>query len=174
LTTDRLLLVPATVEHLEAELYTPGRLSELLSAVVPAGWPPGLYDRDAMAFFHAGLTEAGAAAAGWYAWYAIRRATADCPAMLVASGGYFGPPASDGSVEIGYSVVPACCGRGYATELVGALTNRALGVEGVRRVVAEADGQNAASIKVLKRCGFVLVGAGREMGHARFARELKK
>jgi RimJ/RimL family protein N-acetyltransferase len=172
-TTARLRLVPATVEHLEVELHAPGRLSDLLGAIVPAGWPPGLYDRDAITFFHSRLTEAGPAAVGWYAWYAIRRATAGCPAVLVASGGYVGPPGSDGLVEIGYSVVPDYCGLGYATELVGALTKRALKLVGVRRVVAEADERNAASLKVLERCGFVRVGAGRETGHARFACEIE-
>ncbi len=167
--TARLLLVPTTVEHLEAELHAPGRLPELLGVVVPAGWPPGLYDRDAMAFFHARMLEAGSAAAGWYGWYAIRRATTDGPAILVASGGYLGPPTLDGTVEIGYSVVPEYRNHGYATELVSALTNRALAllVAGVRRVVAEVDDQNSASRKVLMRCGFDPVGSGREPGHTR-------
>jgi RimJ/RimL family protein N-acetyltransferase len=170
--TARLRLLAATVEHLEEELQTPGRLSELLGAVVPAGWPPGLYDRDAMAYFHVRLTEGGPTGVGWYSWYAIRRATADAPAVLVASGGYFGPPGLDGSVEIGYSVVPDYCGQGYATELVGALTNRALGLACVRRVVAEVHERNVASMKVLERCGFVRVGTGRETGNARFACEV--
>ena len=42
--------------------------------------------------------------------------------MLVAAGGYFGPPAG-GSVEIGYSVIPEARERGYATELVEALVH---------------------------------------------------
>jgi [ribosomal protein S5]-alanine N-acetyltransferase len=170
ITTARLLLVPTTIEHLEAELHAPHRLPEMLGVVVPAGWPPGLYDRDAMEFFHARMLEAGTAAAGWFGWYAIRRATTDGPAILVASGGYLGPPASDGTVEIGYSVVPEYRNQGYATELVSALTNRALTlfVAGVRRVVAEVDEQNGASQKVLRRCGFAPVGSGREPGHTRF------
>jgi RimJ/RimL family protein N-acetyltransferase len=168
--TARLDLIATTLEHLQAELDAPDQLATLLCAEVPPGWPPGLYDRDAMTFFHARMTEGGAAVAGWYGWYAIQRATADHPATLVASGGYMGPPSTDGTVEIGYSVVPEWCGRGFATELAGALVERAFATPGVMRVVAEAHEENTASIVVLERCGFARVGVGRDPGHHRFER----
>jgi [ribosomal protein S5]-alanine N-acetyltransferase len=171
LQTPRLTLVPTTIEHLQAELHAPEQLFALLGAVVPPGWPPGQYDRDAMEFFLARLQEEGAAAFGWYGWYAVLRANGTDPAILVASGGYFGPPTADGTAEVGYSVVPEYRRRGYATELVEALTTRAFGVPGVRRVVAEAHADNGASIAVLARCGFRQVGAGRDPGHLRFARD---
>jgi ribosomal-protein-alanine N-acetyltransferase len=166
--TTRLELIPTTIEHLEAELHEPQRLAHLLGAVIPLGWPPGQYDRDAMQFFHAMLTERGAAAVGWYGWYAIRRAANDHPATLVASGGYFGPPSADGVVEIGYSVVPDHRRQGYATELVQALTARALDLPKVMRVVAEVHEDNVASVTVLSRCGFRRIGAGRDPGHFRY------
>jgi RimJ/RimL family protein N-acetyltransferase len=168
--TARLELIAATPDHLRAELDAPERLAEMLGAVVPPGWPPGLYDSDAMKFFLARLTEGGAGTAGWYAWYGIRRAAAEAPATLVAAGGYMGPPSEDGTVEIGYSVVPELRGRGYATEMMGALVARALEVPGVRRVAAEAHEENIASITVLERCGFSRVGLGRDPGHLRFER----
>ncbi|MCC6558779.1 MAG: GNAT family N-acetyltransferase [Polyangiaceae bacterium] len=168
--TARLDLIVTTVEHLRAELDAPELLGGLLGAEVPAGWPPGLYDRDAMSFFLAQATERGEEAVGWYGWYAVRRAAGGEGALLVASGGYFGPPSADGTVEIGYSVVPEARGQGYATEVAGALTERALAWSGVERVVAEAHESNAGSVKVLSRCGFQRVGPGREAGHWRFER----
>jgi [ribosomal protein S5]-alanine N-acetyltransferase len=171
LQTARLDLAAATVEHLSAELEAPERLAELLGAEVPSSWPPGEYDRHAIAFFRARLEEGGSAVAGWYAWYGIRRATASDPALLVASAGYFGPPSLDGTVDIGYSVVPEWRGRGYATEVVGALSRRAFHAPGVRRILAEARVENAASIGVLKRCGFRRIGAGHEPGYDRFQRD---
>jgi RimJ/RimL family protein N-acetyltransferase len=168
--TPRLTLVPTTVEHLRAELRGADQLAELLGAVVPLDWPPGLYDRDAMVFFLERLEAGGAAAVGWYGWYVVLRANGPSPATLVASGGYFGPPTPDGIVEVGYSVVPQYRGRGYATELVEALASRAFVVPGVCRVVAEAHADNAASIAVLTRCGFRPVGAGRDPSHLHFAR----
>jgi [ribosomal protein S5]-alanine N-acetyltransferase len=166
--TARLDLVAATVEHLAAELENTQRFANLLGAVVLPSWPPGEYDRHAISYFHERLAEGDSSAAGWYVWYAIRRTTADCPATLIACGGYFGPPLRDGTVEIGYSVVPEWRRHGYATELVQALVQRAFDDPAVRRILAEAEIANVASIGVLKRCGFRRMGTGREPHYDRF------
>lgn len=168
--TARLDLVATTIQHLRTELDAPERLGALLGVDVPAGWPPGQYDRDAMQFFLERAMQDGEAATGWYGWYAIRRATDAEPALLVAAAGYFGPPI-DGAVEIGYSVVPEARGKGYATEAVNALAERAFGMPGVDCVAAEAHESNVASVKVLMRCGFECVGKGREEGYWRFERQ---
>jgi [ribosomal protein S5]-alanine N-acetyltransferase len=168
--TARLDLVATTIEHLRVELEAPEQLTARLEAVVPASWPPGLYDRDAMEFFRARMAELGEAAVGWYGWYAILRAKPPEPAVLVAAGGYFGPPAPDGTVEIGYSVASEHRAKGYATELVGALVARAFGTPGIVRVIAHAAETNIASHTVLERSGFRRVGPGGEPGHLRFER----
>ncbi len=165
--TERLDLIAATVPLLDAELRGRVFLAAELDADVPAGWPPGLYDRAAAEFFRARLRAEGPAAAGWYGWYAVARAA---PRRLVAGGGYFGPPSKDGVVEIGYSTVPEERKKGYATELVEGLCARALATPGVVTVVAEAHRGNAASNAVLERCGFKELGSGREPGHRRWAR----
>ena len=120
------------LEHLDAELDSFERLAQRLGARVPPSWPPGEYDRFAASFFRDRLAEGGEEVAAWYVWYAIRPATTASPATLVACGGYFGPPLADGTVEIGYSVVPECRRNGYATEIVQALTTRAFAVPEVR------------------------------------------
>jgi ribosomal-protein-alanine N-acetyltransferase len=166
--TARLELVAARLEHLDAELGGPGRLKNLLGAEVLPSWPPGEYDRHAIEFFRDRLTEGGEAVAPWYVWYAIQPATPGCPATLVACGGYFGPPSPDGTVEIGYSVVPEWRRHGFATELVQALTKRAFDDMAVRRILAETTVENAASLRVLGRCGFRRMGTGREPHYDRF------
>ena len=50
-TTERLLLVASTLDHLRAELASPAKLASLLNVEVPSDWPPGEYDRSAQEFF---------------------------------------------------------------------------------------------------------------------------
>jgi [ribosomal protein S5]-alanine N-acetyltransferase len=166
--TARLELMAARLEHFDAELEGHGPLKSLLGAEVLPSWPPGEYDRYAITYFRDRLAEGGDALAMWYVWYAIKTATADHPPTLVACGGYFGPPSPDGTVEVGYSVVPECRRHGYATELVQALTKRAFDTPEVRRILAETDVENVASIGVLARCGFRRMGSGREPHYDRF------
>ena len=165
--TKRLHLVATTVEHLYIELDRPEKLGAALDAQIPEGWPPGLYDRDAMQFFLAKGIEGGDEVVGWYGWYAIHRGSDENRSKLVASGGYFGPPTPEGDVEIGYSVVEQERCKGYATELVNALVTRALESGSVKRVFAEAHETNAASLRVLERAGFGRIGPGREEGYLR-------
>ena len=165
--TDRLDLVAATLDHLDAELQSPSGLAGLLGACVPADWPPGEYDRQAIEFFRARLAE-DRGSAGWYGWYAVLRSSECHGGAVIGAGGYFGPPAADGTVEIGYSVVPEFQCRGFATELVRALVRRAISTPGVTRVIAHTHRDNIASVKVLERCGFSLAGPGREPGSLQY------
>jgi RimJ/RimL family protein N-acetyltransferase len=174
LRTTRLDLVATTLTHLEAELTprdeaTPHPLEALLGALVPASWPPGMYDTDAMQFFRDQLLEQGPSSVGWFGWYAIARADAHRAAAVVASGGYFGPPVA-GVVEIGYSVVPERRGEGIATELIEALADRALALAEVDCVVAHTADSNPPSQAALRRAGFVLAGTGAEPDLLRFER----
>lgn len=45
ITTERLVLIPATEETLEAELQSTHELGRILELEVPTAWPPPLYDR---------------------------------------------------------------------------------------------------------------------------------
>jgi len=158
LRTRRLDLVAATLDHLDAELATPSTLGGLLGVDLPPEWPPGEYDRDALEFFHAQL-EARPDHAGWYTWYAITRDLQGSRELLVAGAGYFGPPAA-GTAEIGYSVIPSARRNGYATEIVAALVENAFADPSVQQVIAHTSEGNAASARVLVRCGFERVGPG--------------
>ena len=166
----RLELVAATIAHLDAELSNPEALGRLLDVAVPRGWPPGDYDRKALEFFRAQLEAAGESASGWYNWYAIALDAHGRREALVAGAGYMGPPAEDGSVEIGYSVMPAARRRGYATHLVQLLVARAFRFHPVQTVLAHTLESNAGSAAVLQRCGFVRVGPGAEPGTVRYER----
>ena len=167
--TDRLELVPACLTHVLAELSGRQALATLLCVDVPASWPPGEYDRDALEFFKSKLEGAAAEHRGWYSWYVMSLSGDGARQSLVAAAGYLGPP-SDGGVEIGYSVVPEVRGNGYATEIVEALVKRAFQVQAVSRVVAHTQAGNIASASVLSRCGFHIIGAGPDPGSTRYER----
>jgi len=69
-----------------------------------------------------------------------------------------GGSVAPGLVEIGYAVVASCWGRGYATEAVRALVERARGIPGVQRIVGHTPLDRPASGRVLEKAGFTLIG----------------
>ena len=70
----------------------------------------------------------------------------------------------EGTVELGYGLLPEFWGHGYATEAVCAVTRWAAKQPGVLRVEAETDPENLASQNVLKKAGFVPTGTVGEEG----------
>lgn len=64
-----------------------------------------------------------------------------------------GPP-KNGAVDIGYGVNKEFEGQGYATEATKQLCDWAFTQKGVYFITAETDPENAASQRVLAKCGF--------------------
>ncbi|MBX2870783.1 MAG: GNAT family N-acetyltransferase [Saprospiraceae bacterium] len=54
-------------------------------------------------------------------------------------------------VDIGYALLPAFMGKGYAFEIASATVNYARDQHGLRRLVAITDPKNVASIKLLEK-----------------------
>ncbi len=73
-------------------------------------------------------------------------------------------------VDIGYHVVPALWGRGYATEAARAITRWSFDHLDVHRVQADCTDGNIGSERVLLKCGFKIEGVWREScwEHGRF------
>jgi [ribosomal protein S5]-alanine N-acetyltransferase len=160
--TDRLILVPSTEEILMAEIEDQDRLAFLLGAQIPYNWPPEMYD-DAIPFFLKLLREKPSRL-GWLGWYWLKREPAPERPALIGNGGFKGEPDAQGTVEIGYSVLPQFEGHGYATEGSKGLLDWVLGRAEVKRVIAQASPQNRASERVLEKLGFSLKGDGLEAG----------
>ena len=70
----------------------------------------------------------------------------------------------DGIAEIGYGILEEHQGQGYATEAVRAACRWAFRHEVVKSLEAEADAGNAASQRVLQKCGFLPNGIIGEEG----------
>lgn len=73
--------------------------------------------------------------------------------LAVGGFGFFGPPDPTGMVEFGYGLVPSPRGRGIASAAVREGI-RIAAANGARRAIADTDEGNAASLRVLERCGF--------------------
>lgn len=76
---------------------------------------------------------------------------------VVARAGFHAPPDTDGTVEIGYRVLPDRRRQGLATEIARALLAWAR-EQGAVRCLASTIPDNAASQAVLARLGFVRTG----------------
>lgn len=167
--TPRLTILAASRALLTAELHKPRYFPALLGAEIPEDWPPGDYDRAAMEYFLEKLIAGGRGAAGWYGWYALRKAEGDMPRTLVGSGGFMGPPDATGKAELGYSIASAWRGQGLATELVGGLVQQATNTGMVRQLIAHTQPENIISQRVLLHNGFVSLGSDAN-GQLRFER----
>lgn len=163
--TPRLMLVPATVETLRAELVSRAALAAMLAVDVPESWPPPEYDADAIGWVIAAMTE-GRARDGWSLYYIVERAVPGARARLCGGGGFNSAPDETGSVEIGYSIVPDRQRRGYARETVEAWVAWAFSHPEVERVIAHTLPGLTPSIRLLETTGFVYVGPNAAAGEA--------
>ena len=84
------------------------------------------------------------------------RVTRSADGQAIGGIGFKGRPV-EGSVEIGYGLVPSARGHGYAAEAVQALVALAR-QQGLSRVVADTDADNIASQRTLERTGFMQIG----------------
>lgn len=132
---------------------------------MPLSWPHEYLDAPALEYVLNRL-ESHPAEAGWWMYFVL---LPDGPKrVLIGTAGYKGPP-EEGAVEIGYGIVRDHRRRGYASEAVAALLERAFAEKSVKQVIAETLPELVGSIGVLRKAGFSDAGAGSEPGVIRFA-----
>jgi RimJ/RimL family protein N-acetyltransferase len=138
LKTKKLKLVPQTLEDVQAmiEEMTPAEKKEL-----SADWLAQVQN--------------ATSPNPWIHGFSLQLRDSD---VVVGQGGFKGPPAEDGVVEIAYGIAPDYQGQGYATEATEALTTFALGSGRVRVVRAHTRPEANASTRVLRKCGFLHIG----------------
>ena len=170
--TPQLLLLAASRALLTAELHKPQYFPVLLGAALPADWPTGVHSRAALAYFLEQLTAGGRTAAGWYGWYALRKAAGEVPRTLVGAGGFMGSPDAAGTAEIEFAIAAEWRGQGLAAELVAGLVQQAAATGMVRQLVAHPDADNLAAQRVLLRNDFLPASAVPD-GRPRFERAVE-
>jgi RimJ/RimL family protein N-acetyltransferase len=151
LRTERLRLVAADAALARAALADRLAFCDLLAAEVPQSWPPPL-----MADVEPEWADRLArepALAGWLHWYVVLVDEEGKEDVLIGSAGFNGLDPETGALVLGFSVLPAFAGLGYATEAAWRLLEWAFDQPGVARVVARAFPDNLASLKVLEHLG---------------------
>ncbi len=145
LQTLRLTLVPFTHELVHATLTDRDLFAQLLDARILDSWPGSdfadLLPMLAQQFAHTPDD------ARW-----IRLIIHAADQMLIGDVGCHGPPDENGTVEIGYSIVPMYRSYGYATEAAQGLIDW-LWTQNVSCITAGCDADNAGSIRVLEKLG---------------------
>lgn len=159
--TQRLELIAATQELLQAELNDQTFLSAELQARVPNNWPPEFYDTQALNFTLNQL-EGNPEHVGWWSWYIVLKTNPE-GRVLIGVGGFKGAPDESNNVEVGYSILPEFQNQGYASEAVAGWTNW-VAKQGVRSLTAETLPELVASIRVLEKNDFTYQGEGSEEG----------
>ena len=91
----------------------------------------------------------------WVFGFAVIHREDQC---VIGGASFKGPPDDDGVVEIAYGIVPAYEGQGYATEAASALVTLAVERVDVRMIRAHTMPDGSASMRVLVKTGFQLVG----------------
>jgi RimJ/RimL family protein N-acetyltransferase len=162
--TPRLLLISVTEAMLLAEKKGQG-LGELLGAVVPGSWPPAFWDQKAIDYLYERV-QRNSHYRGWCRYVVLKQPQAS-PVVIGGCGCTESPEPLD-EVEIGYSLVKDFRGHGYVTEAINALIAWIFTYSPVHSVCAQTYPHLAASIGVLRRCGFVLDGTGKDPGTVLF------
>ena len=152
LRTRRLDLFPCSVEVAQSIVRNRADMETLLGVRVPDDWPA--QDLQEILLFYAQQLEADPSLLGWGIWLMIHRAER----TIIGDLGFKGRPDREGTVEIGYSVVPAYRRQGYAFEAVQALIGWAFAQQGVKRIIAECTIDNAPSIRILEKLGMHRLG----------------
>ena len=154
--TTRLRLLPCTVAAAQAATTDRAAFAALLGVRVPDDWPA----EDLRDFLpvYGQIVDERAARQGWGIWLMLN----PVERVLVGDIGFKGPPDALRTAEIGYSVLPAFRGHGYASEAARALVALGFAQPAVRRIVANCRFDNAASIRVLEKAGLRQTGRDRD------------
>jgi len=146
LETPRLKLLPFTLELKKVTLFERDRLPEMLGVAVPDAWP-GADMLEALPHFIEAMEQDSLGRV----WDGIILHKAE--RVAIGGIGFHGPPDEAGMVEIGYNIIPAYEGQGYATEMARRVIDWAFQTPGIERITAQCLDDNIGSIRVLEKVG---------------------
>jgi ribosomal-protein-alanine N-acetyltransferase len=146
LETHRLKLLPYTLALKKVTLSERARLTQMLGVAIPDAWP-GVDLLEALPLFIEAMEKDPLG----LVWDGIILHKAD--QVAIGGIGFHGPPDEAGRVEIGYNIIPAYEGQGYATEMARRVIDWAFQTPGIQVITAECRDDNIGSIRVLEKVG---------------------
>jgi ribosomal-protein-alanine N-acetyltransferase len=132
---------------------------EALQASIPEEWPQQDLKEQLPHFIE--LLQHDPKSFPWMLWIIVSKDEN----AVIGDAGFKGRPDKNGVVEIGYSMLPSYRGQGYMQEAVSALVAWAFQQPHVRKLIAECDVTNTASMKVLQHLGMEEIASSGEMLH---------
>ena len=152
--TTNLQLIPCGLEHLLAIMRDKQELGQMLNVKIAEGWPE--FPESIQHVYEMLKSDPASPEWGYHVFVHTKDQT------LVGEGGYKGKPDKEGTVEIGYAIVPEYRRRGLAHEAARGLADYAFSLPEVNVVQAHTLRDGTASIGVLKKLGMKLAGTAND------------
>jgi ribosomal-protein-alanine N-acetyltransferase len=147
LTTQKLRLVPCSVEMFKSLIDENIDLAKLIDAHIPDSWPAE--ELREVAVYYIKLLSESPNVKDRLCWFIVEKEQN----IVIGSIGFKAKPDKDGVVEIGFGIEPAFRLQGYATDAVEGVIKWALSQNDIRKVIAECEPNNKPSVRVLEKVG---------------------
>ena len=158
--TDRLLIIPLTMEQLQLYLEADGRLEEKLQLADSGRTFSPEVKKIVLQDTMVKLNKASGDNYLYYTfWIVVQKSTR----LIVAELGFKGEPDEKGEIEIGYGTMPSERGKGFMTEAVAGIVAWAKNKPEIVAILAETEESNLASIKIVQKNNFFLFGQKEKM-----------
>ncbi|MEZ2441445.1 GNAT family N-acetyltransferase [Chitinophaga sp. RCC_12] len=159
LNTNRLFIHPCRLPLLTEIFLGHPHARETLQANIPENWPQPDLKEQLPHFIE--LLQHDPRSFPWMLWIIVNKEEG----TVIGDIGFKGRPDKNGVVEIGYTLLPSWRKKGYMREAATALVEWAFRQPHVKKLIAECDVTNTASMKVLQHLGMEEVKSPGEMLH---------
>lgn len=164
LQTDRLILIPVTLEITNSLMEGSRSEIEKLGITAHENWPRE-DTKDILPIVNESLKK-NKVPSGFEFWMIVMKENME----IIGDIGFHGKPDAKGEVEIGYGLVEEERRKGYGYEAAREIMDWAFEQEEVKVVRAECLIGNAASVRVLEKIGMVETGRDEELIYWEFRR----
>jgi RimJ/RimL family protein N-acetyltransferase len=147
LETDRLLLMPMTIDFIDGLIDGGNGAYELFDIRPSEEWPSDEIFNVLPMIKESLLLKKEQN--GFNAWIFVDK----FDRSIVGDGGFKGEPNENGEIEIGYGIVKSKRRRGYAFEAVSELIRWGFSNSNVKYITADCLNENEASINLIKKLG---------------------